>query len=270
MKEKALFHFLVVFPLVQRFWENEPVVPQNNEFWFWFFFFFIHYFFFRLNIPPFVPARTVLEGLESEEDHEKPVKHEILGVKVKRTTTDGSSDSLLFFLHFQTILFSVSCFPRLQTKRNRRKWKNKRLTFSDCVTQYLWRWWVLVGLPVFASAWFALSWKALFLHGEKSPVFTLSGGKGYDPEKADYSGFEAWLQCYYVDGMKSIRDHNGRTMWFKVCFPQIKKKTSMTMKDILNCISTDHRHSFQLFKLQGDPGPLVPKGMWWFAFTPSS
>lgn len=42
------------------------------------------------------------------------------------------------------------------------------------------------------------------------------GGKGYDPEKADYSGFKAWLQCYCVDGMKSIRDHNGRTMWFKV------------------------------------------------------
>lgn len=42
------------------------------------------------------------------------------------------------------------------------------------------------------------------------------GGKGYDPEKKDYSAFEAWLQCYYVDGMKSIRDHNGRTIWFKV------------------------------------------------------
>ncbi|KAM9753088.1 endonuclease 8-like 1 [Menidia menidia] len=50
------------------------------------------------------------------------------------------------------------------------------------------------------------------------------GGKGYDPEKADYSSFQAWLQCYYVDGMKSIRDHNGRTMWFK-----------------------------------GDPGPMAPK-----------
>lgn len=46
-------------------------------------------------------------------------------------------------------------------------------------------------------------------------LYTL-GGKGYDPEKADYSDFEAWLQCYYVDGMKSIRDHNGRTMWFTV------------------------------------------------------
>uniref|UniRef100_A0A3B3TX30 Endonuclease 8-like 1 n=1 Tax=Poecilia latipinna TaxID=48699 RepID=A0A3B3TX30_9TELE len=51
------------------------------------------------------------------------------------------------------------------------------------------------------------------------------GGKGYDPEKMDYSAFEAWLRCYYVDGMKSVRDHNGRTMWFK-----------------------------------GDPGPMAPKG----------
>ncbi|XP_015256244.1 PREDICTED: endonuclease 8-like 1 [Cyprinodon variegatus] len=50
------------------------------------------------------------------------------------------------------------------------------------------------------------------------------GGKGYDPEKVDYSAFQAWLQCYYVDGMKSVRDHNGRTMWFK-----------------------------------GDPGPMAPK-----------
>ncbi|XP_034734092.1 endonuclease 8-like 1 isoform X2 [Etheostoma cragini] len=50
------------------------------------------------------------------------------------------------------------------------------------------------------------------------------GGKGYDPQKTDYSDFKAWLQCYYVDGMKSIGDHNGRTMWFK-----------------------------------GDPGPMAPK-----------
>ncbi|KAK7890985.1 hypothetical protein WMY93_022948 [Mugilogobius chulae] len=51
------------------------------------------------------------------------------------------------------------------------------------------------------------------------------GGKGYDPEKADYSDFEAWLQCYYVDGMKSLRDNNGRTIWFS-----------------------------------GNPGPMAPKG----------
>ncbi|XP_041082680.1 endonuclease 8-like 1 [Polyodon spathula] len=27
--------------------------------------------------------------------------------------------------------------------------------------------------------------------------------------------FQAWLQCYYVPGMKSLRDHNGRTIWFQ-------------------------------------------------------
>ena len=46
----------------------------------------------------------------------------------------------------------------------------------------------------------------------------MAGGKGYDPEKKDYSAFKSWLQCYYVDGMQSLRDHNGRTMWFKVAF----------------------------------------------------
>ncbi|XP_055011180.1 endonuclease 8-like 1 isoform X1 [Boleophthalmus pectinirostris] len=51
------------------------------------------------------------------------------------------------------------------------------------------------------------------------------GGKGYDPEKQDYADFEAWLQCYYVDGMKSLRDSNGRTIWFS-----------------------------------GNPGPMAPKG----------
>ncbi|KAJ0028901.1 hypothetical protein NQD34_003898 [Periophthalmus magnuspinnatus] len=55
-------------------------------------------------------------------------------------------------------------------------------------------------------------------------VVNLSG-KGYDPEKANYSEFEAWLKCYYVDGMKSLRDSNGRTIWFS-----------------------------------GDPGPMAPKG----------
>ncbi|XP_005994967.1 endonuclease 8-like 1 isoform X2 [Latimeria chalumnae] len=42
------------------------------------------------------------------------------------------------------------------------------------------------------------------------------GGKGYDPEHLDdYSPFEGWLQCYSVPGMKTLRDGNGRTMWFQ-------------------------------------------------------
>lgn len=116
---------------------------------------------FRLNIPPFVPARSVLEGLESEDfcENEKPVKKEITDTKTsKQKKGKGETGDLLRLCH-------------------------------------------TVPLEVVSL-----------------------GGKGYDPEKADYSAFEAWLQCYYVDGMKSIRDHNGRTMWFK-----------------------------------GDPGPMAPK-----------
>ncbi|XP_022367767.1 endonuclease 8-like 1 isoform X2 [Enhydra lutris kenyoni] len=53
------------------------------------------------------------------------------------------------------------------------------------------------------------------------------GGKGYGPEhgEEDFAAFRAWLQCYGVPGMSSLRDRRGRTIWF-----------------------------------QGDPGPLAPKG----------
>ncbi|NXA72638.1 NEIL1 Endonuclease, partial [Thryothorus ludovicianus] len=47
-----------------------------------------------------------------------------------------------------------------------------------------------------------------------------------DPEHSDnYAAFKDWLQCYLVPGMSSLRDHNGRTIWF-----------------------------------QGEPGPMAPKG----------
>ncbi|XP_049430261.1 endonuclease 8-like 1 [Epinephelus fuscoguttatus] len=110
---------------------------------------------FRLNIPPFVAARTVLEGLDSEDlcENEKPVKNEIMGTK-----TSG---------------------------RAKQKRVNKEM--GDLLR---------------------------LCHTVPLEVVNL-GGKGYDPQKQDYSGFQAWLQCYYVDGMKSLRDHNGRTMWFK-------------------------------------------------------
>jgi len=54
-------------------------------------------------------------------------------------------------------------------------------------------------------------------------VMKLDKGKNYDPQESDQS-FSSWLQCYYVDGMNNLKDHNGRTIWFR-----------------------------------GDPGPLVPK-----------
>nr|XP_020031459.1 endonuclease 8-like 1 isoform X5 [Castor canadensis] len=53
------------------------------------------------------------------------------------------------------------------------------------------------------------------------------GGKGYGPEhgEEDFAAFRAWLRCYGVPGMSSLRDRHGRTIWF-----------------------------------QGDPGPMAPKG----------
>ncbi|XP_007947135.1 endonuclease 8-like 1 [Orycteropus afer afer] len=53
------------------------------------------------------------------------------------------------------------------------------------------------------------------------------GGKGYGLESGeeDFAAFRAWLRCYGVSGMSSLRDRHGRTIWF-----------------------------------QGDPGPLAPKG----------
>ncbi|XP_029425074.1 endonuclease 8-like 1 isoform X4 [Nannospalax galili] len=53
------------------------------------------------------------------------------------------------------------------------------------------------------------------------------GGKGYGLEhgEEDFAAFRAWLRCYGMPGMRSLRDRHGRTIWF-----------------------------------QGDPGPLAPKG----------
>ncbi|KAF1494086.1 Endonuclease 8-like 1, partial [Pygoscelis antarcticus] len=48
----------------------------------------------------------------------------------------------------------------------------------------------------------------------------------FDPDHSDnYAAFKNWLQCYLVPGMSSLRDRNGRTIWF-----------------------------------QGEPGPMAPKG----------
>lgn len=67
----------------------------------------------------------------------------------------------------------------------------------------------------------------------------------------DYTGFKSWLQCYFVDGMKSIRDHNGRTMWFKVS----AHTHTHTRVCLLDSSCND---CFVWF--QGDPGPMAPKG----------
>jgi len=47
-------------------------------------------------------------------------------------------------------------------------------------------------------------------------VLSLDKGKNYDPDSEGSEGsFSAWLQCYYVEGMSNLQDHNGRTIWFE-------------------------------------------------------
>ncbi|XP_028813952.1 endonuclease 8-like 1 isoform X2 [Denticeps clupeoides] len=54
--------------------------------------------------------------------------------------------------------------------------------------------------------------------------------KGYEPQNADYSGFVTWLQCYNVEGMNSLRDRNGRTVWFKGAPGPMTPKDAKTPK----------------------------------------
>lgn len=71
--------------------------------------------FFRLNIPPFVTARSVLEGLESDDlyENEKPVKDEISDAKVKRKQTTGAPVS-----HRQTLTPECFCFVFFKFSNN--------------------------------------------------------------------------------------------------------------------------------------------------------
>ncbi|XP_016145763.1 endonuclease 8-like 1 isoform X1 [Sinocyclocheilus grahami] len=118
---------------------------------------------FRLQIPPFVKARTVLEGLVLKDEDKNKVKKEITVVE----STDKTGKKV-----------------------------------------------VKAETPDLLS----------LCHTVPLEVVQL-GENGYAPAKGKYSVLQAWMRCYSVDGMNSLGDHNGRTIWFK-----------------------------------GDPGPLVPKG----------
>ncbi|XP_034144184.1 endonuclease 8-like 1 isoform X3 [Esox lucius] len=135
---------------------------------------------FRLNIPPFVKARTVLEVLQSEDLGEEKSTY----MEVKEEVPDMNITNA-----------EISSRTTVKEETDVEKLKEE-VTETDLLS-------LCNSVPL--------------------EVIKL-GGKGYDPEKNDYSEFKAWLRCYYVEGMRSIRDHNGRTIWFK-----------------------------------GDPGPLTPK-----------
>ncbi|KAM7039597.1 endonuclease 8-like 1 isoform 2-T2 [Acridotheres tristis] len=52
-----------------------------------------------------------------------------------------------------------------------------------------------------------------------------------DPEHSDnYAAFKNWLQCYLVPGMSSLRDRNGRTIWFQVTPRASKQRRRAAVK----------------------------------------
>ncbi|RXM97822.1 Endonuclease 8-like 1 [Acipenser ruthenus] len=114
---------------------------------------------FELKIPPFMKARTVLDGL-------LPKKRELPEVKPEQGQCQPHQDS------------EMSLSKKIKVK----------MESPDILD---------------------------LCHSMSMEVINM-GSKGYDPEKPDdYSTFQAWLQCYCVPGMKSLRDHNGRTIWFQ-------------------------------------------------------
>ncbi|NXJ81352.1 NEIL1 Endonuclease, partial [Trogon melanurus] len=68
-----------------------------------------------------------------------------------------------------------------------------------------------------------------------------------DPDHADnYAAFKNWLQCYLVPGMSSLRDHNGRTVWFQVGVWGVSSHTGQTPRK-------------KCARLKADPEALTPK-----------
>ncbi|NXY79343.1 NEIL1 Endonuclease, partial [Glareola pratincola] len=65
------------------------------------------------------------------------------------------------------------------------------------------------------------------------PMEVISAEKKlFDPDDSgNYAAFKNWLQCYLVPGMSSLRDRNGRTIWFQVgVWRQASRKKRAQMK----------------------------------------
>lgn len=112
-----------------------------------------------------------------------------------------------------------------------------------------------------------------------------------DPDHADnHTAFKNWLQCYGVPGMSSLRDHNGRTIWFQVGWGSlpgagcpyhplrgtpaqllllvtpprgaVSPGSSLSSSPLCwRCLGSDGSPVTALSpSLQGEPGPMAPKG----------
>uniref|UniRef100_A0A452S8U3 Endonuclease 8-like 1 n=2 Tax=Ursus americanus TaxID=9643 RepID=A0A452S8U3_URSAM len=85
------------------------------------------------------------------------------------------------------------------------------------------------------------------------------GGKGYGPESGeeDFAAFRAWLRCYGMPGMSSLRDRRGRTIWFQVWALISHRQMEIPRK----LVGWTDRLGSQQGRSWGLPGPAdAPKG----------
>ncbi|XP_038178928.1 endonuclease 8-like 1 isoform X3 [Arvicola amphibius] len=145
---------------------------------------------FRLKIPPFEKARTVLEALQQS----RPSPELTLSQKIKAKLQNPDLLELCHLVPKEVVQLGEA-------------WEAK-----------------MASVLCFSSVRY---WAAILLTLENGSLLNRPGGKGYGPERGeeDFAAFRAWLQCYGMPGMSSLRDRHGRTIWFK-----------------------------------GEPGPLAPKG----------
>ncbi|XP_038178929.1 endonuclease 8-like 1 isoform X4 [Arvicola amphibius] len=145
---------------------------------------------YRLKIPPFEKARTVLEALQQS----RPSPELTLSQKIKAKLQNPDLLELCHLVPKEVVQLGEA-------------WEAK-----------------MASVLCFSSVRY---WAAILLTLENGSLLNRPGGKGYGPERGeeDFAAFRAWLQCYGMPGMSSLRDRHGRTIWFK-----------------------------------GEPGPLAPKG----------
>ncbi|XP_057580081.1 endonuclease 8-like 1 isoform X3 [Hippopotamus amphibius kiboko] len=192
---------------------------------------------YRLRIPPFEKARSVLEALQQRRPvrvqggtctHLSVQADKGLGwVRCLQLSTGRS------LLSFQPVSLSLQCVCGggaggqtncLSPAKLRRGLFPKgsaafRVALPHAVIQVL-------PLPLLQSPELTLSQKIRaklqnpdlleLCHLVPKEVIQL-GGKGYGPESGeeDFAAFQAWLRCYGMPGMSSLRDRHNRTIWFQ-------------------------------------------------------
>ena len=162
---------------------------------------------YRLGIRPFEKARTILEALAETKVGEGENKSQAGKTRTTKDIADEES-------------------PYFQTQENSGKTQLKAETASPLKIETK----TENGIHDVKPDVSAMSGRACdgsqyippedllgVTHRLAKEVVGLGFDGGYFSETRDKweSGFGQWLRCYFKEGMSSVKDHNGRTMWFQ-------------------------------------------------------